>query len=269
LCAFVLLPLTSVFSIAYTSSNRELNRRQPACGVSTASIVPSGNEVLDRLSLATRERLRPSLERVTLGAGRLLCDIDDGLRHLYFPVSGLVSVLGLTETGDGIELATIGHEAAVGATLSIDTVRSVHRLMVQVPGAAYRLPIAIARRELRLHDDFEQAIHLSVQRLLVDISQSAICLAFHPLPQRLCRWLLLSRERAQANPLMLTQDFIAQMLGVTRANVSRALRALEHRRLVHQGHGRIHIIDLRALEQASCECYRIQRQRVRTLSLVS
>lgn len=236
---------------------------------STATIVPSGNDVLDRLSITTRERLRPSLERVTLASGRLLCDIDDPLRHLYFPVSGLISVVGLTEDGEGIELATIGHEAVVGATLSIDTLRSVHRLTVQVPGAAYRLPMATARRELRLHDDFEQAVHRSVQQLLVDISQSTICLAFHPLPQRLCRWLLLSRERAQANPLMLTQEFIAQMLGVTRAKVSRALRSLEQRRLVHQGHGRIHIVDLRALEQASCECYRVQRQRARTLSLVS
>lgn len=223
--------------------------------------MPSANLLIDGLSASTRERLQPYTEFVHLAKGRLLADVDDVIRQTFFPVGGRISALALTESGDTIELAAIGNDGFTGVTVALGDRVSPHRLVVQIAGGAYRIPVDVVQRELQRSVDFQRAALHVVQRLLTQVTQSAMCLTFHPLPQRLCRWLLACYDGTQSNTIELTHEFLAQMLGVSRPKVSQALILLEAQHLIHQGHARIHLADRHGLERASCACYR--RLRVR------
>lgn len=220
------------------------------------ALTQNGNHVLDALSMSARERLQPHLELIRLPRGRQLLDSGDPIRHAFFPVNGFISALGITEGGDSIEIAAIGTEGFAGSQLALGARSSAHRLVVPVAGSAYRVSAEVIRREIRLNPEFQQLAFQCVEQLLMRITQSSICLTFHTLVQRTSGWLLTCNEYARAATIELTQDFIAQMLGVSRPRVSEALIALESRRLIHQGLGRIHIVDRHGLEDAACECHR-------------
>jgi CRP-like cAMP-binding protein len=222
-------------------------------------VVPPANTLLTTLPAPVRDRLRPYWALVSLAKGRVVCDAGEPIRSIYFPVAGMISILGITEAGQSLEVSTVGHDGFTGVALALDASTSPHRLVVQIPGSAHRIPADVIRRELRRHEEFEAAAQRCARALVGDLTQSAICLTFHTLPQRLARWLLVSRDRLQSNTIALTQESVSQMLGASRPRVSHVLMELEVRALIHQGLRRIHIVDVRGLERASCECYRLRK----------
>jgi CRP-like cAMP-binding protein len=221
----------------------------------------TANGLLDGLSESTRERLRPHLQLVHLTHGRLLADVGDPLRHAYFPTAGMISVLGLTQQGDALEVATVGATGCCGVLLALQATSSPYRVVVQLPGGAYRVSADVVRRELARSNDLHRAFLRGANELLQQATQSAICATFHQVLPRLCRWLLVSRGHARSGTIDLTQEFIAQMLGVSRPRVSQSLMVLETRHMIHQGLGRIHMVDRDGLENLSCECYRVGKER--------
>lgn len=217
--------------------------------------MPRANLIFESLGPATRERLRPHVELVTLAKGRILCEPGDVPRFAYFPLDGMVSLLGITEEGYTLEVATAGSEGLVGVPLALNGSVSPYQVMVQMPGAAHRVRGEAFIRECHRGEDLQSTALTYANHVLQQVVQSAVCHAFHPLTPRVCRWLLVSRDGAHANTFEQTQEFVAQMLGVSRPKVSHALVTLEARGLIHQGRGRIHIVDPSGLQHASCGCY--------------
>ena len=218
--------------------------------------MPRTNRLFESLAPATRERLRPHIELVTLAKGRVLCEPGDVPRFAYFPLDGMISLLGITEEGYTLEMATAGSEGFVGVPLALNGSVSPYQVMVQMPGAAHRVRGEAFIRECHRCEDLQSTSLTYASHVLQQMVQSAVCHAFHPLTPRVCRWLLVSRDSAHANTFEHTQEFIADMLGVSRPKVSHALVTLEARGLIHQGRGRIHIVDPSGLQRASCGCYR-------------
>jgi CRP-like cAMP-binding protein len=224
--------------------------------VVSATVMPRANRLFDSLGPATRERLRSHVDLVTVERGRVLCQPGDVPRHAYFPLDGMISLLGLTEDGHTLEVATAGADGFVGVTLALNGASSPYQVMVQMTGAAHRVRAEAFIRECHRFEDL-QAMSLSyASHVLAHVTQSAVCHAFHPVMQRVCRWLLMTRDCAHTNSFELTQECVAHMLGVSRPKVSHALVSLEGRGLIHQGRGRIHIVDPKGLRVASCRCYR-------------
>jgi CRP-like cAMP-binding protein len=216
----------------------------------------SGNRILDALSTPSRERLQPHLELQRLMRGRQLLDAGDPIRHAYFPVNGGISLLGLTDSGGSVELAAIGAEGFANTLLVLGASSTPHRLLVPVASNAYRISADVIRRESQRSPDFQQLVLRCVNELLLQLTQSAICLTFHTLLQRISGWLLACSERIRATTIELTHELVAQILGVSRPRVSEALTTLESRRLIHQGLGRIHIVNRVGLKGVACDCHR-------------
>jgi CRP-like cAMP-binding protein len=216
----------------------------------------SGNRILDALSTPSRERLQPHLELQRLMRGRQLLDAGDPIRHAYFPVNGGISLLGLTDSGGSVELAAIGAEGFANTLLVLGASSTPHRLLVPVASNAYRISADVIRRESQRSPDFQQLVLRCVNQLLLQLTQSAICLTFHTLLQRIAGWLLACSERIRATTIELTHELVAQILGVSRPRVSEALTSLESRRLIHQGLGRIHIVNRVGLQGVACDCHR-------------
>jgi CRP-like cAMP-binding protein len=216
----------------------------------------SGNRILDSLSAPLRERLQPHLELQSLTRGRQLLDAGDPIRHAYFPVNGSISLLGLTASGGSVELAAIGAEGFANTLIVLGASSTPHRLVVPIAASAYRLSADVIRRESQRNPEFQQIVLRCVEQLLFQLTQSAICLTFHTLLQRSAGWLLACSERIRATTIELTHEFVAQMLGVSRPRVSEALTTLESRRLIHQGLGRIHIVNRVGLQDVACDCHR-------------
>ena len=215
----------------------------------------TGNRLLDGLSERTRERLQPYLQLTHLRAGRVLEEPGEPVRYLYFPSAGLLSCVGVTLRGETLEVAVIGNDGCSAISLA-----APHRLVVPLASAAYRVSADVVGREIQRSDDVRLSLSDWSSNVIAQCTQSAICVAFHPLVQRLSRWLLTARDQARSNTLELTQEFVAQMLGVSRPKVSQALMVLETRALIHQGLGRIHLIDRPGLQTLACECYEVHRR---------
>jgi CRP-like cAMP-binding protein len=224
--------------------------------------VPSTNRLFDRLSAAARERLRPHTELVRLSRGRVLHDIGEPPRHAFLLLDGMVSLMPFTEDGNTLEVATVCNDGFVGLSLVLAGSPSLYQAIVQLPGDAYRINGDAFHREFRRGEDLQSLVLASVDDVLRQVVQSAICLSFHTMVPRLSRWLLVSRDCTRSNTIELTQEVIAHTLGLSRPKISHALVTLEQRHLIHQGHGRIHIVDPKGLEAISCDCYRLAKEAV-------
>jgi len=214
------------------------------------------NQILEQLPGEMRARLQPHLRLVHLTHAQQIIEAGDASRHIWFPTTSLMSVLGVATTGDMIELATIGPEDCTGVWLALGASVSRHRVIVRTGGGAYRVPSDVVLREFHANVGAHRVMAQRACALAHQLTQSAVCVAFHALLPRLCGWLLISRDHAPSGTIDLTQEFIAQMLGVTRPRVSQALLVLEAQRVIHQGVGRIHIVNRAGLETLSCDCYR-------------
>jgi CRP-like cAMP-binding protein len=214
------------------------------------------NRILRALDPATLEGFRPSLELVELAPRDLMFDYDQPVEHVFFPENIVASVVGVMADGSAVETATIGYEGVVGLVLFFGSDRIAAQAFCQVPGHALRMPAQVFRDALD-SPDLRAILGRYTQALLTQIAQSSACNRLHPMSQRCARWLLQSHDRVQRDHFSLTQDFLAQMLGVRRATVNEAAGALQDAGAISYKYGKISVIDRARLEQRACECYGI------------
>jgi CRP-like cAMP-binding protein len=230
--------------------NEEMARSEKGDG-----LLPK-NRLLAGLPRADYLELLPHLEPVGLEFKQIICEPGERMRGVYFPSRGVVSMLSVVP-GTGIELGTIGREGMVGLRRFLGDDTSPFRFMVQVPGEAMRLGV----EELIALSAPTRPLYSILCRycnaLITQIAQSVACNAAHSIKQRCCRWLLMTHDRVQVSEIPLTQEFLAQMLGVRRASVAEVARGLQKSGLIRSSRGAIHVLDRKRLEAASCECYRI------------
>ena len=216
------------------------------------------NELLAALPKDVQAQLRPHLRRVSLSMEQELHEVGNPIDYVYFVEAGLVSLTA--ETGDNgfVEVGMTGREGLVGtaALLNPDAV-AVHRAIVQISGTALRMDAPTLRGLVEQHPALRDRCLRYLQVVMVQTSQAAACNARHELPERLARWLLMVRDRADSDEVPMTQEFLSYMLGVRRAGVSVVASALQAQGLIQQSRGRVAILDRAGLEQEACPCYRL------------
>jgi len=218
---------------------------------------PRTNDLLAALPDAEWERWLPNLERVDMPLGRVLYESGTRLSHVYFPVTSIVSLLYVMENGSSAEIAVVGKEGLVGVSLFMGGQSTTSRAVVQSAGEGYRL------KSSQMMVEFNRAgpvLHLLLrytQALITQMAQTAVCNRHHSLDQQLCRWLLLSLDRLPTNELVMTQELIANMLGVRREGVTEAAGRLQECGLISYRRGHITVLDRTGLEQRTCECYAV------------
>jgi len=221
------------------------------------------NRLFESFTAETREHLRQGAHLVHLTRGQVLYEPGERVRFAYFPTSGMLSLLAITQAAETLEIAIVGATGFAGVPIILPPYTAPYEVMVQIPASAWRVPADVVAREFERSPAMRAALLGYIHGLLRELTQSAVCHRFHSLNQRLCRWLLVSRDCVQSDTIELTQEFIAHMLGSSRPKVSLALVALEDRQLIRQRHGRIDIKNPKALELTSCECYRALKAALR------
>jgi CRP-like cAMP-binding protein len=220
----------------------------------------TANRLLRALPPAELERLRPMLETVRLEPRQDLYDANRPISHLWFPHFGVASMLNEVPEGRPVEIATVGNEGFVGIPLLLGAESMPTRCIVQIPGAASRMNAASFREAQGANPGFRSLLLRYTMALLNQVAQSASCNRVHPIEERCARWLLMTHDRVNGDERFpLTQEFLAQMLGVRRAGVSAAQAMLQKAGLIRYTRGAISVLDRAGLEAASCACYRIIR----------
>jgi CRP-like cAMP-binding protein len=220
------------------------------------------NRLLLALPLENVKRLTPELEHVTCQREQVLLDADSSLDYVFFPNSGVISVVAVYANGDIIEMATIGREGCTGFQAIFRAQMSSVRFLVQVPGTASRMSRAAFTRAMDAMPAFRNLMHAYVQALLEQVLVSGACNGAHSLRQRLARWLLMMRDRSDGDTLLITQDLLGEMLGARRPSVTIAVRELHRAGLIERGRRQVTIRNREGLKKASCECYQLVRDRV-------
>jgi CRP-like cAMP-binding protein len=218
---------------------------------------PRRNLLLRALPDPEYDRLRPLLEPVALEVRDPVYERGKPIEHLYFPVTGVLSLITSVEGEAGIEVATIGYEGVSGLPLFLGTATSPHDCFCQIAGWMLRLPAAELRSFLDRDGGLHEGLHGYTQATMVQLAQNVACNRLHTTEERCARWLLLSRDRAGADEFGLTQEFLAQMLGVRRGTVSLTAGVLQQAGIIRYSRGRITILDAGALHDVACECYDI------------
>ena len=221
---------------------------------------PQQNHILDALSLAERERLFPHLKLVTLPLGMVLYESGDALRHIYFPTNAIVSLLYVLENGSSAEICVVGNDGAIGVALFMGGETTTNRAIVQSGGFAYRLSGRRLKREFERQGETMHLLLRYTQALITQMSQTAVCNRHHSVDQQLARWLLLSLDRLPDNKLNMTQELIANMLGVRREGVTDAAGKLQKLGVITYSRGLITVLDRPHLERLSCECYSVVKK---------
>jgi CRP-like cAMP-binding protein len=225
-----------------------------------ATHFPQQNHLLGALPDESYARLRDEFELIAMPLGWVLYEAGGSLAHAYFPVSSIVSLLYVTIDGSSSEIAVAGNEGMVGVSLFIGGERTTNRAVVQSAGHGYRLNDAASRREFALGGVFQKLMLRYTQTLLTQMGQTSVCNRHHSIDQQLCRWLLLSMDRVSGDELIMTQELIADMLGVRREGVTQAAGKLQAAGLISYTRGRITLLDRSAMEERVCECYAVVRQ---------
>ncbi len=219
------------------------------------------NVLLAHVPRAEFQRLQAQLEPVSLEFRAPLYEPGDAIRHVYFPLSGVISMLAVMADGQGIELAALGCEGLVGLPALLGAFITPFRFLVQVPGEALRLDARVLQAESQRAGPLHQVLYRYANAFLMQLAQAAACNGLHTVKQRCCRWLLMTHDRVRADAFPLTQDFLARMLGVRRASVADVARMLQRDGLIQYHRGMLTILDRAGLEKAACECYQlIQRE---------
>ena len=218
---------------------------------------PRQNHLLDALPAAERARIFPHLELVPMPLGHSVCEPGMSMRHVYFPTTCIVSLLYVMEDGASAEIAVVGNEGIVGVSLFMGGETTTSRAVVQSAGHAYRLTAQHLKDSFFLAGPVQRLLLRYTQALLTQMSQTAVCNRHHHLDQQLCRWLLLSLDRLSSNELTMTQELIANMLGVRREGVTEAAGNLQRAGLIHYSRGKITVLDRPGLEARVCECYQV------------
>lgn len=228
---------------------------------------PQSNRLLSALPEQDYQRLRPNLEPVSLSAGKILYHAGEAIEHAYFLTSGMISLVATAENGSAVAVAMTGNEGLIGIPTLLSINSAPYQLTVQLQAHALKI------RGDRLKEEFIHSAQLQrlllryTHWLLTQITQSALCNRFHSAEERFCRWLLLSYDRTTSNTLHLTQEFLSQMLGTPRTNVTMIASAIQRMGLISYSRGKIMIVDRLGLEATTCECYRIFNREIAQLAV--
>jgi CRP-like cAMP-binding protein len=218
------------------------------------------NQLLSELPREDFERLRPHLVLTRMRLGQALYESGSTPEHVYFPVAGIISMLYVTTAGDSAELAVVGREGMIGVSLFMGDGSTTNRAVVQSECLAYRLHARKLKEEFARGEALHRWLLTYTQALITQIGQTAVCNRHHSVAQQLARWLLLSLDCLSGNELKMTQELIANMLGVRRQGVTEAAHELETDGLIRYKRGAITVLDRPGLEARSCECYRVVRR---------
>ncbi|WP_246139703.1 Crp/Fnr family transcriptional regulator [Parahaliea aestuarii] len=232
-----------------------------------STLQPTQNHVLAALPTEVQQRLFPYLEEASMPLGKVLYEPGDKMRHVYFPTDCIVSLLYVMESGSSAEISVVGNEGLVGISLFMGGESTSSRAIVQSGGSSYRLLGQRLIDEFSRHGPLMSLVLRYTQALITQMAQTAVCNRHHSIGQQLCRWLLLSLDRLPTNHLIMTQELIADMLGVRREGVTEAAGRLQKLGVIKYRRGHIEVIDRPRLEQMSCECYAVvKRETDRLLS---
>ncbi len=218
---------------------------------------PRQNQLLASLPEAEWLRWQPQLELVDLPLSKVLYESGVPLQFVYFPTNAIVSLLYVLENGSSAEIAVVGHEGVVGISIFMGGGSTPSRAVVQSAGTGYRLRADTIKGEFEHSGPVMHLMLRYTQALITQMSQTAVCNRHHSMDQQLCRWLLLSLDRLRGNELVMTQELIANMLGVRREGVTEAALKLQAAGLIRYARGHISVLDRPGLEHRTCECYRV------------
>jgi len=218
---------------------------------------PRQNHLLDALPDEAYARLLPHLELVPMPLGEVLYESGGLLRHVYFPTDCIVSLLYVMENGASAEIAVVGNEGILGISLFMGGETTPSRAVVQSAGYGYRLKAQLLKNEFNLGGPMLHLLLRYTQALITQMAQTAVCNRHHSVEQQLCRWLLLSLDRVSSNELSMTQELIANMLGVRREGVTEAAGKLQREGLIEYSRGHIRVLNRPGLEKHVCECYQV------------
>ena len=218
---------------------------------------PQQNRLLAALPASELEHFSEALELVSMPLGNVLYESGSPLKYVYFPTTSIVSMLYVMEDGASAEIAVVGNDGIIGVALFMGGETMPNRALVQSAGHAYRLKGDILKQEFKRIGRLHYLLLRYTQALLTQMSQTAVCNRHHSVDQQLCRWLLLSLDRLSSNKLTMTQELIANMLGVRREGVTEAAGKLQKAGLIRYSRGRITVLDRAELEARVCECYQV------------
>ena len=221
------------------------------------TVEPTENRLLARLPQEELERLRPHLGHVSFALGEVIYESGGRQSHIYFPTTAIISLLYLMENGSSAEMGVAGCEGLVGVALFMGGDSVPNRAVVQGAGDSFRMKTKVLQEEFARGGMFQRLLLRYTQALMTQMSQTAVCNRLHTVEQQLCRWLLLIRDRLETDELVMTQELIANMLGVRREGITHAAGRLQESGLISYVRGRITILDRPGLEEAVCECYRV------------
>ena len=221
---------------------------------------PTQNQLLAALPVTEFERLAPHLELIPMPLGEALYESGGRLQHVYFPTTSIVSLLYVMENGASAEIAVVGNEGILGIALFMGGETTPSRAVVQSAGFGYRLKAQLLKEEFNRAGPVMHLLLRYTQALITQMAQTAVCNRHHSVEQQLCRWLLLSLDRLDAPDLKMTQELIANMLGVRREGVTEAAGKLQRAGLIRYSRGRISVLDRPGLEQEVCECYQVVKK---------
>lgn len=227
---------------------------------SKTTAAPVANQLLAALPRKEYERLLPDLEEVPLLFEDVLYDAGEVIHDVYFPNSGIVSLLAAVEERATLEVGLVGREGMVGLPLFMEVKTSVNRAVVQGAGSAYQMKAKTFRRECQDGGSLPRLLRRYTHSVLTQISQTAVCNRFHPIDARLARWLLMHRDRMGADEFQLTQEFLSNMLGVRREGVNKAAGLLQQQNLISYSRGALTILKRAGLEAIACQCYTIIKE---------
>jgi len=221
---------------------------------------PNQNHILAVMTAEDYARLLPDLELVPVPLGWAVHESGGQMGFVYFPTTSIVSLLYVMEDGASAEIAIVGNEGLVGIALFMGGETTPSRAVVQSAGHAYRLKSAVLKNEFERGGALQHLLLRYTQAMITQMAQTAVCNRHHSLEQQLCRWLLLSLDRLSSNVLIMTQELIANMLGVRREGVTEAAGTLQADGLIHYSRGKITVLDRPRLEQRVCECYAVVKK---------
>ncbi len=228
-------------------------------------VKPTDNHLIAALPPEVRERLVARMELIELSLGEVIYESGRVPRHVLFPTDSIISLLYVMENGASAEISVVGNEGMVGVSLFMGGESTPSRAVVQSAGKAYRLAGQRLKDEFNRHGEMLHLLLRYTQALITQMAQTAVCNRHHSVDQQLCRWLLLSLDRLPSNQLSMTQELIANMLGVRREGVTEAAGKLQHAGVITYSRGRITVLDRPKLETLSCECYDVVRRETERL----
>lgn len=220
-------------------------------------MAPLKNKLLDALSSEVQERIFPHLKLLSLPLGTVVYEASEKIDYVYFPIDCIVSLLYVMVDGSSAEISVIGNEGVVGIAVFMGGESTPSRAIVQSSGSVYRMSASELRKEFNSESSIRMLLLRYTQSLIAQMAQTAVCNRHHSIDQQLCRWLLLSLDRLSTNEITMTQELIANMLGVRREGVTEAAGKLQKLGIINYKRGHIKVLDRLGLEAQSCECYKV------------